>query len=77
MPIPKPTKNEDKQHFISRCISKVSDQDPDRSQKQITAICYDTWRKSRKENEEDEKEDEEKPTAKTGEQRVVISSKTR
>lgn len=74
MPIPKPKKDEDKDAFISRCISTVSKEDPERSDKQIQAICFSTWKESREENEEDENTEE---TEGTGQQRVVISSKTR
>ena len=48
MPIPKPRKNESKDDFISRCISFLHREDPDRPNKQNIAIAYDAWRKSRK-----------------------------
>lgn len=47
MPIPKPGKDEKQDEFISRCISELHEIDPDRSDEQITAICYQTWRDSR------------------------------
>lgn len=51
MPIPQPETGEDESKFVSRCISKISDEyDPE----QAAAICYNTYRKketmSKKEN---------------------------
>ena len=37
MPIPKRNAGEDRDEFISRCISQISDEYPT---KQATAICY-------------------------------------
>lgn len=48
MPIPKPNKGEKQSAFISRCISAVSHADPDRDKKQIQAMCFDTWQRSKK-----------------------------
>jgi len=48
MPIPKPRKNEKQSNFISRCISVLNKRDPNRPNKQIIAICYDTYRKRRR-----------------------------
>lgn len=48
MPVPKPRKNEKQDKYISRCISAVKKADPDRPQKQVIAICYSTWRESKK-----------------------------
>jgi hypothetical protein len=45
MPIPKPRKNEEKDAFISRCISTMKKVDPNREEAQIMAICYTAWRK--------------------------------
>lgn len=47
MPVPKPKPKEDRQSFISRCISKMHDLDPNRPQKQLIAICFSSWRKNR------------------------------
>ena len=47
MPIPKPRKNESRQKFISRCVSSLHDTDPNRPNKQLVAICFTTWRKSK------------------------------
>jgi len=45
MPIPTPRKGEDRDHFISRCISfLVREGDP---RNQAIAICYSTWRKNK------------------------------
>jgi hypothetical protein len=43
MPIPKPKKDEVKEEFISRCITTLRNEDPEKPQKQIAAICYDAW----------------------------------
>jgi len=48
MPVPTPQQGEERNDFISRCISTMKKQDPNRDDKQIQAICYDTWRKKRK-----------------------------
>jgi len=48
MPIPTPKPKEERQKFISRCISAVHNADPKRPQKQIIAICFDAWRKSKR-----------------------------
>ena len=44
MPIPKPGKKENREDFISRCISRLHDLDPNRPDKQIVAICHEAWR---------------------------------
>jgi len=46
MPIPKPKDGETKPEFISRCISQLKNEDPDRPNDQIQAICFDAWKKS-------------------------------
>lgn len=53
MPIPKPKKGEEQNDYISRCVSQVKKLDPKRPQKQIIAICYSTWRRSKAENKEE------------------------
>jgi hypothetical protein len=54
MPVPKPKSDETEREYISRCekfmheeneIKPVSEK---RSNEQISAICYSTWRKNRK-----------------------------
>lgn len=45
MPIPKPKNGEDRDTFVSRCISTVKDEDPNRPHKQIIAICFESWRR--------------------------------
>ena len=53
MPVPKPEKNESEREYISRCekfMHEENDHKPEnkkRSNEQISAICYSTWRKSR------------------------------
>jgi hypothetical protein len=44
MPVPKPRANEEKDDFISRCISSLHKTDPNRSDDQIIAMCYTSWR---------------------------------
>ena len=51
MPVPKPTSNESERDYISRCekfMHEENDHKPEsekRSNEQISAICYSTWRK--------------------------------
>jgi hypothetical protein len=53
MPVPKPKINESERDFISRCekfMHKENDlksENEKRSNEQITAICYSTWRKGK------------------------------
>jgi hypothetical protein len=51
MPVPKPKSNESEREYISRC-EKLMDEENEskpekerRSNEQISAICYSTWRK--------------------------------
>lgn len=46
MPIPKPKSGESEQEFVSRCISEIYDE---YGQKQAAAICYNTYRETKKE----------------------------
>jgi len=52
MPIPEPKPNENKEDYISRCIKFQKDEDADRPEKQMKAICYSKWRKSKAQNYE-------------------------
>ncbi len=47
MPIPTPRPNEEEKKFVSRCISELHKIDPSREQKQVIAICYSQWKKSK------------------------------
>ena len=47
MPVPKPRPKEDRQNFISRCISELHHIDPNRPQKQIIAMCFNSWRSNK------------------------------
>jgi len=47
LPVPKPQANEEKDDYISRCISSISNE---YEQDQATAICFNTWRETKKEN---------------------------
>jgi hypothetical protein len=44
MPVPKPHKGESQDDFISRCMSKLADTDPDRPNEQRLAMCFSAWR---------------------------------
>lgn len=46
MPVPKIRKGEDEDKFISRCISQLTELDPNRKREQIIAICYSQLRKA-------------------------------
>lgn len=45
-PIPSPGKDESQDDFISRCMSAIGGEYEDK--KQAIAICYDSWRKRKK-----------------------------
>lgn len=51
MPVPKPKSNESEREYISRCEKVMHEENQSkpeeekRSNAQITAICYSTWRK--------------------------------
>ena len=47
MPVPTPRPNEEQSAFIGRCISTMKKSDPSRPDKQIQAICFDTWRRKK------------------------------
>jgi len=53
LPVPKPKANESERDFISRCeefMHEENDRKPEverRSNEQISAICYLTWRKKK------------------------------
>ena len=51
MPVPKPKKGEKEQDFVGRCISQLKDEDPNRADDQVQAICFDAWRSAKKESE--------------------------
>ncbi len=53
MPVPKPNANETERDYISRCEKFMHEENnakPEgekRSNEQLTAICYSTWRKNK------------------------------
>jgi len=51
MPIPQPNKNEKQNDYISRCISSISGEFE--NNKQAAAVCFTTWRRSKKKNRND------------------------
>lgn len=48
MPIPKPRKGEKEADYIGRCISSLTKTDPERKPEEIKAMCFDSWRDSKK-----------------------------
>jgi len=46
-PVPTPHEGEEQDEFISRCISTVTDEDPNRPKDQIIAMCYTSWREDK------------------------------
>lgn len=49
MPLPVPNSNENKNEFVSRCVSKLNDDKEFKSQDQRLAVCYSQW-EEKKEN---------------------------
>ena len=53
MPVPKPKSNESERDYISRCEKFMHEENDHksegekRSNEQITAICFSTWRKNK------------------------------
>ena len=47
MPIPNPKKKETRDEFISRCAKKLAEEDPERSEDERLAICFDKWREKK------------------------------
>lgn len=43
MSIPYPNESENKNEFISRCVSSLTKNDPERKADQIAAICYNSF----------------------------------
>ena len=48
MPIPKPHYNESQKDYIGRCARQLAKVDAKTPQKQRLAICYSTWRETKK-----------------------------
>lgn len=48
MPVPKPNPGEKQGAFVSRCMKFFSGEDTDMDRKQKLAVCYSTYRKSKK-----------------------------
>lgn len=44
MPVPEPQSGETQSDFISRCMSQLADEDPQRPNQQRLAICFSQWR---------------------------------
>ena len=57
MPVPKPHDGEKEQDFMGRCMSMMHDSDKDMDEKQMQAICFDSFRKG-KESYKEKKYDE-------------------
>jgi len=43
MPLPKPREDEEKNEFVSRCMSELKEEYPDKAQR--AAVCYAQWRR--------------------------------
>lgn len=56
MPLPRPNKNEKEDDFISRCMSSETIKKDFETQDQRLAVCYNQWKRSKKENSEEEDE---------------------
>lgn len=52
MPIPKPTKNESKNDFINRCISKLTEMNEGKDNTQRVAMCQTQWRNRNKDDQD-------------------------
>lgn len=44
MPLPTPSEGESQDEYVSRCISFVHDESPERPDDEIQAMCFDQWR---------------------------------
>jgi HK97 family phage prohead protease len=51
MPVPKPHAGESEDEFISRCMSFFEDEDSDLDQDQRVAVCYEQWRRKKRDIE--------------------------
>lgn len=51
MPLPKPNPGEERDKFVSRCISFVKHEDPSTPQDQAIAMCFSQWRRKNLEDE--------------------------
>ena len=51
MPVPKPSPGEKQDDFMSRCMSKMADEDPNMDNNQRVAICFDAYRQGKKKGE--------------------------
>jgi len=50
MPLPKPNKGEDKNTFVSRCVSFVKGEDSSTPNDQAVAMCYTQWKNNKQMN---------------------------
>jgi len=50
MPVPKPKAGESQDDYISRCMRWMADNEPDRPRDQQLAICFNTYRESKRSN---------------------------
>lgn len=46
MPLPTPNNGEEKNDFISRCTSEISDMGEFNDNKQRVAVCYSQWKRA-------------------------------
>lgn len=55
MPIPTPTKKEEQDDYVARCMEFWSNEDSDLPRRQQLAACYDKYRKWKKNRKKREK----------------------
>ena len=46
--MPKPSENESKEEFISRCVSMVKEEGTAKDNEQAVAICFSMWEQHQK-----------------------------
>lgn len=54
MPLPKPESGEEKQDFVSRCVSELHDKDEFSDNKQRLAVCFSQWERKNESIEYDD-----------------------
>ena len=74
MPVPKPSPDEKEDDFMSRCLSKMADEDPNMDNKQRVAICFAAYRQRKKKGESMDEEYSESKQKKYDEQgRIIVA----
>lgn len=74
MPIPTPSPEEKESDFMSRCMSAMADEDPNMDNKQRVAVCFDSFKKSKKKGESmDSKINKEKSVKRDELGRIIVA----